>query len=106
MAGIGQSRAVNEALLRIGMKAVGQACTGSRLSTSSRKGRARRSTIAAFGRHSLLMALAARELGRLDSVSPHQKICSACGLDGEYRFAGIGDRLSGRVLGAARVRLV
>lgn len=61
--------AVNEALLRIGMKAVGQLAMGFSLVDQFKEGPCKAFDYRSFWSHSLLMALAARELGRLTRVA-------------------------------------
>lgn len=71
--------AVNEALLRIGMKAVGQLAMGFSLVDQFKEGPCKAFDYRSFWSHSLLMALAARELGRLTRVAAPEDLF-ACGL--------------------------
>ena len=71
--------AVNEALLRIGMKAVGQLALGFSLVDQFKEGPCKAFDYRRFWSHSLLMALAARELGRLSRIAAAEDLF-ACAL--------------------------
>lgn len=71
--------AVNEALLRIGMKAVAQLAMGFSLVDQFKEGPCKAFDYRSYWSHSLLMALAAREFGRLTRVAAAEDLF-ACGL--------------------------